>query len=97
MKELLEQYAACKAAIKEQEEILKTIQGELLEILEDDIEYDIGQAVITKVPGRAKWTYSNIIQDMEKTLKKKKKEEEQTGIALKGMGDPYLVCRFQTQ
>lgn len=95
MKEQLERYAELKSAIKEMEAEVKDIQEQIIDDIELDVEYEIGDAVITKSPGRAKWGYSDIIIDMEQTLKKKKKEEELDGIAIKIAAKPYLVCNFK--
>lgn len=77
-----EQYAELKNKISQIELSLKALQPDILAMIEE-----AGQDV--KVTGvgtfsrseRKTWTYSQFVQDSEKSLKERKKEEEKSGEA----------------
>ena len=95
MKELLTQYAEIKAAIKELEDQAEAIKPQIIEQLEVGTKYDIGTAVIELARGRAAWKYSEDTKQMELSLKERQKEEQQTGVAVQVLGEPYLVCKVK--
>lgn len=92
---LFHEYEEAKRSIKELEEKIKEIKPLLLQHIPEDTEMDTGTAVFTLSKGKPRWTYSDSTIGLDKDLKEIKKTEEQTGVAEKVYGDPFIVCNLK--
>lgn len=92
---LLERYAELKLAVREAENELKNIQTKIKGFVDVGVDYAIGGAVITLMQGKTQWVYTEGTLKLEEDLKRKKKEEEEQGLAVQSKGEPYLACRFK--
>lgn len=81
-KDIFAKYAATKRVIKEMEaiidELAPQVLAEMVSLQADEVTSDDGKFTIG---ARKKWTYSEEITMLDETLKAKKKEAEQKGLA----------------
>ncbi len=81
-KELFKEYADVKNEIKvltaKAKEIEESVTGEMNKEEVDKVESDFGTFYFTT---RKKWTYSDAVTSVEKTVKETKKKEEEDGTA----------------
>jgi len=76
----LERYAELKKIVKEAEEEMDPLKGEILEMMGDneEVDTDFGKFVVSH---RRTWTYPEEIKNREDQLKRDKKSCEQLGTA----------------
>jgi len=91
-KNLFTQYEEIKRDIAELEKQCDAIKPLLLPIIPIDTKIDTGTGVFT-LSARKTWKYSDETEAMEDELKEKKKEEEQLGIAVASVGEPFIVFK----
>lgn len=82
-------YEELQQAIKELEEERDALKPELLEVihLNDAVPLLHGKLV---VESKKKWVFSEEVQEIEKELDARQKEEKQTGIATYVDGEPFV-------
>ncbi len=93
--EILKEYVDAKAVIKEAEERVKVLSMQIKAFTEVDDVFDIGEATVSCVKGRASYKYSPELTEKERALKEAQKIEVQSGIAVAEHGEPYLVVKFK--
>jgi hypothetical protein len=91
---ILRNYVEVKAQIKELEKEADAMKESLELQLQVDAKYDLGEAVVSYMPGRVTYKYSVAVQEADEALKQAKKEEEQTGIAEPIPGKPFIQVNF---
>ena len=94
-KEALREYAEQKAVIKEAEERMKVLGEMIKEFAVVDTKYDLGDAVVAYMPGKASWVYSEGLQHEIEKIENSKKEEQQLGMATQKVGSPFLQVNFK--
>ncbi len=82
MKDILERYAALKAAEKtlktELAELNPQIKSFIIEQGADKLDSEYGTFSLKKVP---QWQFSEVVQNLEDALEKEKEKEKATGTA----------------
>lgn len=68
------------------------MKGEIVSFLPREVKIDLGNGSIT-VSSRKKWTYSEATTQLEKMVKEKQKEEQQTGVATSEDGEPFVTYK----
>jgi hypothetical protein len=94
-KNIVEEYIELKRIIKESTARLEELQEELKTSIEVGKKTpEVNGGVIYHMEGKAKFIYTPALVEMEKSLKEKKKLEEQTGVAQLTKGEPYLMVKL---
>jgi hypothetical protein len=93
--ELIKDYIDAKAVIKEAEEKMKVLGMQIKAFAEVDDVFDVGEATLSCMKGKPKYTYSPAITETEKNLKEAMKVEVQSSIAEVSYGEPFLQVNFK--
>ena len=91
-KALFTEYAELKMQIAELEAKCDALKPELLMQIPEDAKIDAGVGVFS-LSSRKTWRYSQETTDLEKEVKERKKEEEQTGVAESVDGEMFVVFK----
>lgn len=94
-KNLFHVYEDAKRKIAEYEEIIDRIKPQILEIMPEDADVNSGTAIFRLQKGKASWKYSPELTEIAKEIKDRQKIEEQSGIAEKVHGAPFIVCKLK--
>lgn len=92
--DVLREYVECKAVIKEAEEKMKGLSELIKSFAEVDQVYELDDAKVLCMRGKARYEYSPETTEKEKALKETMKREVQTGIAEAKYGEPFLMVKF---
>lgn len=92
--EVLREYVECKAIIKDAEEKMKNLAEQIKTFAEVDQVYELDNAKVLCMRGKARYQYSPETTEKEKALKETMKMEVQTGVAEAKYGDPFLMVKF---
>jgi hypothetical protein len=91
---ILQEYVECKAVVKEAEEKMKELAEQIKDFAEVDQVYELDNAKVLCMKGKARYQYSPETTEKEKALKAVMKEEVQMGIAEAKYGEPFLMVKF---
>ena len=93
----MEKYVLCKIISRELEQEMKKTLPEANRIYTEDNPGTVLNCKIQKQSPRAVWEYSQIVKDLEKSVKLKKQEEQMDGTALKTVpeADPAKTALFK--
>jgi hypothetical protein len=92
---IIQEYVEQKDLIREAEKRVKELQFQIKQFAEVDDVFDLENATVSMVKGRASYKYSEGLTMTEQELKEAKKLEEQTGVAEVIEGEPYLIVKFK--
>lgn len=91
-KALFRAYEDYKREIADLEEKCDALKPQLLTLIPEDAKIDSGTGVFS-LSSRKTWKYSQELTDLEKEVKDRQKEEQQTGVAESVDGTPFIIFK----
>lgn len=92
--EVIKEYIELKQLIKDKTERLDAIKKDVESMVAIDQKVKFGNATLQWRKGKSSWKYSDTISTKKSELEDLMKAEEQTGVAEKVEGNPYLLVSF---